>query len=487
MKRFLSSCRPLILGAIGVLVLGSAADCAVQSRGKPNIVLIVSDDQGYRDLGCFGSEEIKTPHLDRLAKGGVRCGSFYVAWPACTPSRGSILTGRYPQRNGLYDMIRNDVVDYGKVFTPTEYAVTPERVLGMDVREIMISQVLKQAGYATAVFGKWDGGQLKRYLPLQRGFDRYYGLVNTGIDYFTHERYGVPSMYRDNRLTTEDKGTYCTYLFQREAVRFIKENKDRPFFVYLPFNAPHGASNLDPKIRGGAQAPEKYKKLYPHLKQEYVKRKRYGKETVVMSRQTRRLEYLGAVTCMDDAIGEVLDLLDELKLAENTLVIFFSDNGGGGGADNKPLRGWKAQMFEGGLRVPFIARFPGRIPAGSVSDEFLTALELFPTFTKLAGQQLPDGVVYDGFDMLPVLAGKAKSERTQMFWERRNDRAARVGNLKWVESARGNGVFDLSQDIGEKHDLSREHPEHLVMLKAAFRAWKQEMEAAEPRGPFRDY
>jgi arylsulfatase A-like enzyme len=399
------------------------------------------------------------------------------------------LTGRYPQRNGLYDMIRNDVADYGKVFTPAEYAVTPERVLGMDVREIMISQVLKRAGYATAVFGKWDGGQLKRFLPLQRGFDRFYGLVNTGIDYFTHERYGVPSMYRDNQLTTEDKGTYCTYLFQREAVRFIKESKDEPFFLYLPFNAPHGASNLDPKVRGGAQAPEKYKKLYPHLQEKYgyVERTRYGKPAKTLNREARRLEYLGAVTCMDDAIGEVLDLLDELKLADNTLVIFFSDNGGGGGADNTPLRGGKSRMFEGGLRVPFVARFPGRIPAGSVSDEFLTALELFPTFAKLAGQQLPEGVVYDGFDMLPVLAGEKKSQRTKMFWERRNDRAARVGNLKWVESARGNGVFDLSKDIGEKHDLSREHPEHLAMLKAAFRAWKREMEAAEPRGPFRDY
>ena len=481
--------RSSMIAVVAVFALGwnSGFVNAAPNDRPPNIVLIVSDDQVYRDLGCFGSDEVKTPHLDQLARGGMRCTSFYVTWPACTPSRGSLLTGRYPQRNGLYDMIRNDVADYGKTFTAAEYSVTPERVLGMDTREIMISNVLKQQGYATAVFGKWDGGQLKRYLPLQRGFDKFYGLVNTGIDYFTHERYGTPSMYRDNQLTTEDKGTYCTYLFQREAVRFIKENKDRPFFLYLPFNAPHGASNLDPKIRGAAQAPQKYKKLYPHLKDDYVTGTRYGKKARVPSRSKRHLEYVAAVTCMDDAIGEVLELLDRYELTENTLVLFFSDNGGGGGADNMPLRGGKAQMFEGGLRVPFIARFPGRIPAESVSDEFLTSLELFPTFTHLAGGELPKDIIYDGFDMLPVLAGKVKSQRTKMFWQRRGEQAARVGNYKWVESARGNGLFDLSKDIGERHDLSAEHPELLAQLKASFAAWEKEMAAAEPRGPFRDY
>ncbi len=453
----------------------------------PNIILIVSDDQGYHDLGCFGSDEVITPNLDRLAAEGVRCTSFYVTWPACTPSRGSILTGRYPQRNGLYDMIRNEAPDYGHLYTPEEYAVSAERILGMDVREIMISQVLKKAGYATAVFGKWDGGQLRRFLPLQRGFDQFYGFVNTGIDYFTHERYGVPSMYRNNHPTTEDKGTYCTYLFQREALRFIRENKDRPFFLYLPFNAPHMASNLDPKIRGAAQAPEKYKKLYPHLKDDYVRGTRYGKPALVPSKQKRRLEYLAAITCMDDAIGSILDLLDELHLADRTLVVFFSDNGGSGGADNRPLRGHKGQLFEGGIRVPFLARYPGVIPAGSVCDEFLSSLELFPTFARLAGQPLPKGVVYDGFDMLPVLAGREKSQRTEMFWERRGDRAARVGKYKWVQSKAGSGLFDLSKDIGERHDLSRELPDVLAQVKQRFARWRAEMDAAEPRRPFRDF
>ena len=473
----------LWIGLIAVPVIARAAD------DPPNIVLIVSDDQGYHDLGCFGSKEIKTPHLDKLASQGVRCTSFYVTWPACTPSRGSLLTGRYPQRNGLYDMIRNDLADTGHLYKKHEYAVSPERILGMDTREVMISQVLKKRGYATGVFGKWDGGQLKRYLPLQRGFDEFYGFTNTGVDFYTHERYGIPSMMRNNMPTTADKGTYCTYLFRREASRFIDKHKDRPFFLYLPFNAPHGASNLDPKIRGLAHAPEKYKRMYAHLKlkDNFVKGKRYGKPALVPSRSKRRLEYLACVTCMDEAIGAVLAKLDEHKLTRNTLVIFFSDNGGSGSADNAPLRGRKGQMWEGGLRVPFIARYPGRIPSGSKSDEFLTSLEIFPTLTKLTGGQLPKGVVYDGFDMLPVLTGKMKSKRREMFWQRRGDKAARVGRYKWVDSTRGGGLFDLQTDIGEKHDLSTSRPKLLKSVQSRFKNWQREMQRAEPRGPFRDY
>jgi arylsulfatase A-like enzyme len=460
---------------------------AFSAERKPNIVLIVSDDQGYHDLGSFGNEEIKTPHLDKLAREGVRLTDFYVTWPACTPSRSSILTGRYPQRNGLYDMIRNDVADFGKLIPPAEYAVSPERVLGMDTREITIAQALKPAGYACGVFGKWDGGQLRRYLPLQRGFDDFYGLVNTGIDYFTHERYGVPSMYRNNQLTTEDRGTYATDLIEREALRFIREHKQQPFFLYLPFNAPHGGSNLDPKIRGLAQAPEEYKKLYPHLKDGFQQGTRYGKPAQVPTREMRKLEYLACVTCMDDAIGEVLKALDEYHLAEDTLVIFFSDNGGSGDADNTPLRGHKGQMFEGGIRVPCIAKFPGRIPNGTLSHEFLTSLELFPTFCEVAGTALPPGVAYDGFNMLPVLPGKASSRRNEMYWERQDDQAARVGNMKWIRTPTAESLFDLSNDLSEKHNLAKSQPEKLANMRAHFDHWKQEMNAAEPRGPFRDY
>lgn len=468
---------PRRLIALVMLAFGSplvpAVDLAIGAElQRPNILLIVSDDQGYHDLGCFGGTDVKTPNLDRLAAGGVRLTSFYVSWPACTPSRASLLTGRYPQRCGTYDMMRNDMVNYDHRYTLDEYAVSPEMILGTDEREVFFSELLREHSYTNGCFGKWDGGQLKRFLPLQQGFHDFYGFGHTGIDYFTHERYGVPSMRRGNQLTTEDKGTYATDLFRREAVRFLKSHHDRPFFLYVPFNAPHAASSLEPDVRGTVQAPPQYLAMYPEGKTQ---------------REQRRRGYLAAITCMDDAIGQLLDLLDEYGIARNTIVVFLSDNGGGTGSNNTPLRGGKSQMFEGGIRVPCIVRWPERIPAGTTCDEFLTALEVFPTLAAATGAALPKGIVYDGFDMLAVLQGKQPSPRTEMFWERRADHAARVGCWKWVESARGNGLFNLSSDLGEQQDLSAEKPDVLAMLKSRFAAWKKDMADAEPRGPFRDY
>ncbi len=483
-----------LVAAAPWIVTGSAPGQVKRTRpgapaGRPNVLLIVSDDQGYRDLGCFGSDEVKVPHLDRLARQGVRLTSFYVSWPACTPSRGSLLTGRYPQRHGVCDMIRNEAPDYGKRYTPAEYAVTFERIGGMDTREVLLPRMLKPGGYVSGIYGKWDLGVHKRFLPLARGFDDFYGFVNTGIDYYTHERYGVPSMVRNNEPTTEDRGTYCTDLFRREAARFLRENHTRPFFLYVPFNAPHGASNLDPKIRGAPQAPKKYMQMYPHLKEQYIRREshRYAKDAMVPSRETRRLKYLAALTCMDEAIGELLGLLDRYGVADRTMVIFLSDNGGGGGSDNGPLRGGKGSLFEGGLRVPCIVRYPGRIRPGTVCDALLTSMEIVPTVLGAAGIEPPKGVVLDGFDMMPVLSRGAASGRTEMFWQRKADRAARVGTWKWVQSARGTGLFDLSADLGERHDLSSKKPEKLRELRGRFARWRKRMDQAEPRGPFRDY
>jgi len=465
-------CGTMLSGLLGCHPLMNRAG----TRRPPNILLIVSDDQGYHDLGCYGNAEIETPNLDRLAREGVRLTDFYVTWPACTPSRGSLLTGRYPQRNGTYDMFRNDKVDDDYLYPPAEYAVSWEMIGGMDTREVLIPRALRRAGYVSGIFGKWDLGQLHRFLPLQRGFDEFYGFTNTGIDYWTHERYGVPSMRRGNTPTTEDKGTYATELFAREALRFMRTHKDRPFFCYVPFNAPHGASNLQ-RPRPGVQAPLEY------IRQHYGEYDREQPHT----REARRKRYRAAVTYMDEKIGEMLDLLDESGVADDTLVIFFSDNGGSGIADNSPLRGGKSQMFEGGLRVPCVVRWPGVVPAGTVCREFLTSLEVFPTIARAAGADCPQDVALDGFDMMPILTGAQASPRMEMFWERRGDRAARVGRWKWVQSQRGSGLFDLSRDVGEQQDLSVQRPERLERVKQRFAAWKEAMAQADPRGPFRDF
>ena len=465
-----------------VLVLACAAfsvPAGAESTGRPpNIILIVSDDQGF-DLGAFGSKQFITPSLDRMAAEGVRATNFYVAASVCTPSRSGLITGRYPQRNGTYEMITN----VNSALSPSEYAVSPEMTLGLDVREKTFGDVLKTAGYTNAVIGKWDLGQARRFLPLQRGFDFFHGHGNNGIDYYTHERYGAPSMFRNNVLTAIDRGTYATDIFRREAVGFIRQNKDRPFFLYLPFNAPHAASTLS--VRNGSkdsyQVPEKYLQKY------YPNRDPNSNET----------KYAGMISAMDEAIGAVFDALREFRLDRTTFVVFFADNGRKGGkVEGVQLRGGKATGFEGGLRVPFIAWWPGMIPGGRVIADFLTALDVLPTFTAVSDAFPPD-VHLDGFNMLPVLLGETASPRREMFWEwPKSYQAARVDHYKWVSSvplgnkenaAPKEELFDLSVDPGEQHNLAAEKLDVLARLRARFARWRAEMDATEPRGPFRNY
>jgi len=282
-------------------------------------------------------------------------------------------------------------------------------------------------------------------------------------------------MYRDNKPTTEDKGTYATDLFEREALRFINENKDHPFFLYLPFNAPHGSSSLDPDIRGTVQAPPEFLSMYP--------------EADTKQGQGRR-GYMAAVTCMDDAIGNVLHLVDSLGLANNTLVVFFSDNGGSSKADNSPLMGKKGTMWEGGLRVPCIMKWPGKIEQGKIIDNFLSSLEIFPTILDIAGIEKPESLILDGFNIYPLLTGEKNLEREAMYWDFREEYAARIGHMKWIQSEsrkNNNGFFDLSVDVGERDDLSQRKIQELKMVQTKFHQWKEEMDDAEPRGPFRNY
>lgn len=448
-----------------------------EKKQLPNILLIVADDLGYNDLGIVGNKDVKTPNLDQLAKEGVRFTNFYVTASGSTPSRGSLLTGRYPQRNGTYELFRNNRVDDGHVYGAYEYSTSPEMILGMDVREVLFPEILQQKGYKNGIFGKWDLGQLKRYLPLQRGFDQFYGFSNSGTDYYNHERYGVPSMYRNNERTEEDKGIYSTYLFEREALKFIEENKDNPFFVYLPFNAPHSSPSFDPKIKEQyIEAPPEYVSMYP-------------KGSTIKEEQKRN--YMAAVSCMDNSIGNIVHLIDSLDIANNTIVIFFSDNGGGGISSNSPLSGHKGTMWEGGLRVPCIIKWPERIEEKQVIDNFTSSLEIFPTLLDVTGIEKPDSIILDGFSILPLLTGENKNlKRENMYWEYREEYAARVGSWKWIKSDRrekNNGFFNLEKDIGETIDLTNIEPEKLSMVKAKFDQWKIEMQEAEPRGPFKDY
>jgi arylsulfatase A len=446
------------------------------STPRPNIVLILADDLGYRDLGCYGAPVVTTPHLDQLAEQGVRLTSFSQASPVCTPSRSAILTGRYPQRNGLYGLIRNHECDWKFQFDEVSYALSPEMTEGLDLRETTVAQVLQKAGYATGIVGKWDCGRARRFLPLQRGFDFFYGFANTGIDYYTHERYGIPSLFRGNKPINEPG--HATELFRSEALKFIQDHRDQPFFLYLPFNAPHIASTYD---RDAPQVPSEYRCLYSGGAGS-------NSGNVVQRGGMPIDQYMGLVTQLDAAVGSVLKKLDELGLAANTLVIFTSDQGGG---DTGILRGTKNTLFEGGVRVPFIARWPGHIPPGTIRDDFLSGLELFPSLLAVARVPSPSAIIYDGFNMLPVLEGRAHSARRDFFWEhvflQVHGRAARAGHWKWVESTQGSGLFDLMTDLSETRDLSLHRPAVLKGMKERWSAWKKQMDEAEPRGPFRDF
>lgn len=437
---------------------------------QPNIVFIYTDDLGYADVGAYGNTEIQTPNIDRLAEEGMRFTDMYATCPVCTPARSGMLTGRYPQRNGLFENIRNNMVNYSHRYTEMEYIFGPEMTQGLDTREVTIANVLQDAGYRTGIVGKWDSGRAYQWLPLQRGFDFFYGFCNTGVDYWTHERYGIPSMYRGNERIKEEG--YATELFEREAVRFIEENEDEPMFLYVPFNSPHGASNLDGRSQ---QAPEEFIAMYADPPGDGAARRKAN------------------ITCMDAAVGSILDALEAQGILENTLFLFTSDHGGGGGGNNGPLRGNKGDMYEGGLRVPFIARWPGNIPEGTVSSEFCSALDLLPTFAAAAGTSPPEGVTLDGDNILPVFTGEGESPRTMHFWELRGKRAARVGNWKWVMETEERWVhpdpdarelYDLSSDIGEENNLAGDRPEQEQELREHWETWIREMFESEPRGPF---
>jgi arylsulfatase A-like enzyme len=422
------------------LILASLGQALASTASQPNIVIFYADDLGWGELGCQGfTEDIPTPHIDSLAKNGMRFTSGYVAATYCSPSRAGLLTGRYPTR-------------FGHEFNSVANAV------GLRSDQTTMATRLKALGYATAAVGKWHLGSQPENRPTRRGFDEFYGTLNNTP--FFH-----PTAFIDSRVSNEvqavkDPDFYTTDAYAERSVDWIGKNKDKPWFLYLPFNAQHAP----------LQAPKKYLERFPKITDE------------------KRQLFAAMMAGMDDAIGRVMGKIRELGLEENTLVFFIADNGGPTASTtskNGPLRGFKMTTFEGGPRVPYIAQWKGKIPAGKTYDLPVMNLDVVPTAIAAAGGKPEASWQLDGVDLMPYLTGTNTARPHQtLYWRFGPQWAIRDGDMKLVVSKGGSGrpeLYDLATDIGESKDLAAGQPEKVKELQAMWDKWSAEQ--APPSAP----
>ena len=424
---------PLVLGVVLVSLAG-----AVRPAGaaQPNLIVFYADDLGWGELGCQGNPQIPTPHIDALARNGVRFTNGYVAATYCSPSRAGLLTGRYPTR-------------FGHEFNSVANAK------GLDAKEVTLADRLRTLGYATVCVGKWHLGGQPENRPTRRGFDEFYGtLQNTPFFYPTNF---VDSRLGDDVRAVTDPAFYTTEAYAARAVDWLERSRGKPWFLYLAFNAQHAP----------LQAPKAYLDRFAGIADE------------------KRRIFAAMLAAMDDAVGRVMAKVRALGQEENTLVFFIADNGGptqSTTSQNGPLRGFKMTTFEGGPRVPFIAQWKGRLPAGKTYDFPVLNLDVLPTIVTAAGGRLDGGAKLDGVDLLPYLTGK-KTERPHMtlYWRYGPQWAVRHGDHKLVVSRGGSGkpeLYDLARDIGESKDLAPTMPEKVKELQALYDRWNAEQAPA---------
>jgi len=422
----------------------------------PNIVLMYADNLGYGDLRCYGSTEVQTPRIDRLVTEGVRCTDFHVVTSSCTPSRGALLTGRYPRRNGL-----------------TFQLATTENWtgIGLPQRERILPQYLKEAGYTTGCFGKWNIGFAAGSRPTERGFDEFLGCRSGNIHYFKHTYHGEYDIFQGTERHPV-KG-YSTDIFADAACDFIKRHAGGPFFVYLPFNAPHYVSTVN-------TMPDRDEKPRWHVPGKYLERYGWPADDT-----TEKHLYLALLTAMDDAAGRVLDAVDAAGQRDNTLVMFISDMGailrpthGLGVASNLPFRAGAPTVYEGGVRVPAIFRWPGKIKAGTVCGELLSHLDVLPLSLHAAGLKPLQDRILDGHNPLPVLRNETKSPHERMVFSYADAIALREGPLKIVQPGNGKPweLYDLAADPSESTDLAMRRPADLARLQTALQSWSEDMQ-----------
>jgi arylsulfatase A len=462
------------VGAAAAMLPGSLSAAPVASKRKPNVVLILVDDLGWTDVGCFGSKYYETPNIDRLAAGGMKFTNGYAACAVCSPTRAAVMTGRYPARLGITDWIRARFQG-GKIpadkknpsgYTGGGAVQCPRNALWMEHDEVTIAEILKPAGYVSCHIGKWHLGP-DHWYPERQGFDRNFG----GCDYGQPPSYFDP--YKNGRLANiptlkpRKTGEYLTDREGDEAVSFIRTHKDKPFFLYMANYAVHTP------IQGKADLIAKYKAKTPT--------------------NQKNPTYAAMVESVDDSVGKVLATLDELKLTDNTLVIFSSDNGGlSGPTNNKPLRAGKGHPYEGGIRVPYIFRWPGVIKAKSVCETPVISVDFFPTICHAAGVSPPIRRDIDGEDLTPLLKQSGKLKRKAIYWHFPHYRGRgippysiiRHGDWKLLKRYAGKPefeLFNLAKDLSETKDLAPDMPEKVKDLDAKLTAALKKQGAKMPR------
>jgi arylsulfatase A-like enzyme len=455
------------LASLAALIVAFGCASPLRAAEKPNVIFIMADDLGWTDLGCQGSKYYESPHIDRLAAGGLRFTSGYTCGPNCQPTRAALMSGQYGPRTGVYTV---GSIDRFKWQTRPLRPV--DNVQQLPLATVTVAQMMKQAGYATALFGKWHLGQDAKHHPAARGFDEAIVTMGRHFNFATQPKVEYPD------------GTYLADFLTDQAVDYIRRTKDRPFFLCLHHFGVHSP------FEAKADLIAKFQPKPP-------------------SGGHRDPTYAAMITSVDESVGRVVQVLDDLKLSDKTLVIFTSDNGGVGGyaregigggggiTDNAPLRSGKGSLYEGGVRVPYIARWPGTIPEGTTTDIPVNSVDLFPTLLELAGGIAPKDQPLDGVSLVPTLTsgGEKAPVRDAVYWHfpgylgspgntwrTTPAGSVRIGDWKLLEFFEDGRLelYNLKDDLGEQKNLAAAMPEKAKELHAKLTAWRESVGAKMP-------
>jgi arylsulfatase A-like enzyme len=430
--------------ALGALCGAGAAAAMQQNQPRPNVILILTDDLGYADLGCFGAKDIRTPAIDQLARQGVRFTQFYSNGSVCTPTRAALMTGRYQQRVGL------------------EWALgTAYRGYGLETKETSLPRMLKDAGYATAMYGKWHLGFEPEYGPNAHGFDDFAGLLGGNVDHYSHRAIDGSDDWYENTKPVKQDG-YSTDIISDKAVEYLAKRSaapDQPFFLYLAYNAVHWPF----------QAP--------------------GRPNDVRDRRTwfdgTRADYAKMVESIDRGIAKIVATLDKSRFSSNTLILFTNDNGGERLSSNQPFFHHKQTLWEGGIRVPAIAHWSGRLPAGKICTQVAASMDFTASILGACGVKPPAGRTLDGIDIFPIARGEKPQIDRTLCWRvdrtERKQKAIRKGRYKYVNDGNVDSLYDLERDPGERVDLGYQMQTLVAELKKDLADWEADIAKAPPR------